>query len=133
MTKQVRIDEIKDRDGTVLKGVHADIEELVVEGKRSKCIRLFGTKPYPRGNEPDDAQFVKLFTVGDYAEYGSFNLTYYGTIVAITDKTVTIEERWNNGGTHKLHRLSLYKFANRNWDFDLAEVDARNAETSRSI
>ena len=69
------------------------------------------------------------FSIGDYAEYDSYNLRYYGAIVSITHKTVTIQERHKD----KRHRLSLDKFCWRNIKFVLHEVVAKNHETSHYI
>jgi hypothetical protein len=48
-------------------------------------------------------------------------------IVGIGAKTVTIVD------DGRVHRLSLEKFAWRNYDFDLAEASARNSETMNYI
>lgn len=55
------------------------------------------------------------------------NLSYTGAIKAITDKAVTITKYGQN------HRLNIYEFCWRNWDFNAAETAARNAETSMYI
>lgn len=62
------------------------------------------------------------FKVGDRAVYDSWNLVFTGTIVAIGAKTVTIEN-WG-----KRHRLSIFEFSRRNWNFDAEEIDRRNSE-----
>lgn len=62
------------------------------------------------------------FKIGDVAEYDSFNLVYTGTIVAIGEKTVTIE---NHG---RKYRLSIFLFSQKNYDFDLAAIRKRNSE-----
>ena len=67
------------------------------------------------------------FQIGSEAEYDSFNLSYTGAIKAITDKAVTITKYGRN------HRLNIYEFCWRNWDFNAAEIAARNAETSMYI
>jgi hypothetical protein len=71
------------------------------------------------------------FKLGDTAEYGSYNLHYLGTIEKITDKGVTILPRYERNG--KTKRLSLNEFMWRNHNFNLAEIEARNAETSMCI
>lgn len=70
------------------------------------------------------------FTVGDVAEYDSYNLSYTGKIVKITDKCVSIVEPYRNG---KTHRLDLDTFCWRNHNFDAAETARQNAETSMYI
>ena len=69
----------------------------------------------------------RKFDLGDEAEYDSFNLSYTGPITGITDKGVTIQ-KWG-----RTHRLNIYEFCWRNWDFNAAETAARNAETSMYI
>lgn len=65
----------------------------------------------------------RSFELGDTAEFDSYNLSYTGTITAITNKTVSIEQY----GT--VHRLTIYDFCWRNWAFDAADTAARNHET----
>ena len=72
----------------------------------------------------------RKFEVGDLAEYDSYNLSYTGTITAITNKAVSILEPYRGGRTH---RLNIYEFCWRNWDFNAAVTAARNAETAMYI
>lgn len=72
--------------------------------------------------------YANFFRIGDEAEFGSYNLIYTGTITAITAKTVTITEE---SGT--AHRMSLYAFDRRNWDFDAEVVAKHNAQTMMEI
>jgi hypothetical protein len=98
-------------------------DDLNAEIVKGKSIRVFGTyckKP-----------FDKTFVIGDYAEYDSFNLSYYGEIVNITEKCVTIVERY--GRNRHNHRLDLYTFIWRNYNFDRCVIDARNHETMQYI
>lgn len=74
------------------------------------------------GHEPN------TFQIGDQAEHDSYNLSYYGTITKITEKTVTIVDRCF--GTK---RLKLDTFAWRNYDFNLEEVRAKNSDTMMYI
>lgn len=101
-----------------LKGKHQDkADEIVGNGYIYNAdisddkISLFGVKSRQSGIEI----YRTIFRVGDKAEYDSYNLSYIGTITKITNKTVTIEA---HGRTH---RLNLYQFAWRNYDFDLAQ------------
>lgn len=89
------------------------------------------------------------FKMFDLAEYDSYNLSYLGHIVGITDKTITIVEehcfdKWKaiQAGTHvkkdewdkpRIHRLKLDSFAWRNYDFNLAKTRNENHETSMYI
>ena len=73
---------------------------------------------------------AKQFEIGDLAEYDSFNLRYIGKIVAIGEKTITIQEK---GRDRRRHRLNTRTFAFRNWDFDLTEVTHHNHEMMLNI
>ena len=68
--------------------------------------------------------FDLTFRVGDRAVYGSYNLTYTGKIVAIGPKTVTIDA---HGTGERQHRLSLYDFAWRNWDYNAEKIAHDNS------
>lgn len=69
------------------------------------------------------------FEIGDEAEYDSYNLKYTGTIVSITEKTVTIRPKYET----KNRRLKIRDFAWRNWDFDSLKVAEKNHETMMYI
>ena len=82
--------------------------------------------------------FQNSFNVGDYAEYGSYNLSYYGPIIKITDKTVSIICRFDaaahaRGEKVKVHRLSLDTFCWRNIRFNLNDTIESNREISYHI
>ena len=133
-TKTVVLD-IKRRDwtkfgrthvGESMTGHHAVIEP-------GKSIRLYGVEAAGSRYVRDDATgrmtpnaepmpYARRFALGDVAEYNAYNLSYCGTIVAIGEKTVTIEDHGQK------HRLDLADFARRNRDFDVAETAKRNAE-----
>jgi hypothetical protein len=72
--------------------------------------------------EPVEEDIVRTFRLGEQAEHGSYNLSYYGTITSITARTVTIDD------DGQVKRLSLCDFCRRNWDFDLAKARKRNTE-----
>lgn len=69
--------------------------------------------------------FDRWFSVGDFAEFDSYNLSYFGEIVKFSEKTVTID-------THGLRRgnarLNMYQFIWRNWDFSADKARQRNAD-----
>ncbi len=133
--KKITVWEIKTRDhksggrtyaGEVIEGAHAEI----VPGK---SIRLFGMagdgRRWVRDAEgklvPGEAYvYRKDFAIGDVAEYDSYNLSYCGTIVAITEKTVSIREKHGS----RVRRLDLADFSQRNWDFDAEATAKRNSE-----
>lgn len=69
------------------------------------------------------------FVIGDMAEYDSYNLSYHGEILSITDKTVTFKEKYST----RKRRLKLSEFAWRNYNFNLEESNARNTEISYTI
>ena len=67
----------------------------------------------------------KTYRIGDLAEHGSYNLSYYGTITAITETTVVITERhWKD----ETKRLKIGAFAYRNHDWDAGKAKKRNSE-----
>lgn len=68
------------------------------------------------------ASYRKVFELGDDAVYGSFNLVYTGRIVAIGEKTVSIEDMG------RTHRLDLATFNRRNWNYDADRIRKRNSE-----
>jgi len=89
------------------------------------------------------------FNMFDLAEYDSYNLSYLGHIIGITEKTVTIVEehcynKWkaiqageytkkNEWDGPAIHRLKLDSFAWRNYDFNLEKTRKDNHETSMYI
>lgn len=83
-----------------------------------ECIVLFGIDlgrvkgalPYSRG-----------FAVGDVAEYGSYNMSYTGTITKITTNRVTIVDG------QLTRSLKIGDFARRNRHFTAAAAEIRNA------
>lgn len=77
-------------------------------------------------------EFCKSFKVGDVAEHDSYNFSYLGDIVAITEKTVTITDT-RGGSKTNIHRLDLYTFCWRNHNLDLVETTKRNMEVSYNI
>ena len=68
--------------------------------------------------------FDKTFRVGDMAEYNSYNLCFFGPIIAIGEKTVTIQDKYGD----QKYRLSLESFCRKNRNFDLAKAQKRNDE-----
>ena len=135
IAKKITVWEIKTRDhksggrtyaGDVIEGAHAEI----VPGK---SIRLFGMieagKRWVLNADgrrvPCEAYVYRRdFVIGDVAEYDSFNLSYCGTIVAITEKTVSIREKYGS----RVRRLDLADFSQRNWNFDAEKTAKRNSE-----
>ncbi len=82
-------------------------------------------------HESSNGTLVKgsSFKVGDFAEYDSYNLSYYGNITKITDKTVTIKEKYET----RTRRLSMEQFVWRNFEFNLAKTQERNAIESWNL
>lgn len=87
-----------------------------------KSITIFG-------NFWNGTEFSKTFSIGDTAEYDSYNLHYLGNIVKISNKSVTIEEEYST----RKHRLDLYTFISRNKDLDVEEIAEKNHETMMYI
>ena len=92
-------------------------------------IRIFGvqTNVVPQLHNTEEhgggCKFNKTFKIGDHAEYDSYNLKYVGKIILIGAKSVTIQAYGNEN-----HRLDLYHFIWRNWNFVLDEVEKYNSE-----
>lgn len=123
-SKKIEIRGISDRSRTCYGHTYAPIthEDWNADVVKGKSIRLFGVN----GTQSEKA-FDLTFLIGDEAEYDSYNLVYTGKIVGITDKTVTIEKYGRR------HRLSIYTFAWRNWDFNATEIFLRNQDTMMYI
>lgn len=79
---------------------------------------------YANAKEPK--QTINTFSIGDFAEYDSYNFSYTGVITAITDKTVTIvaHKGTQNEATF---RLKIHSFCWRNWNFDLQKIRKERA------
>lgn len=132
--KTVEVSEITEKDhtfrGRLIKGrVLEGLQATVVVGQ---SIRIYGT--YANHIAPHFSD--RTFVVGDEAEYNSYNLSLIGKIVAITEKTVTIEESDRPGPLDyqaPRTRLQMYDFCWRNWDFDATKKHADNAERMMSL
>ena len=96
-----------------------DYHATVIPGE---SITIYGIV---RNTSHGPVEYRKTFKVGDVAVYGSFNMTYTGKITAIGKNTVTVDP---GKGYSKKHRLDLYFFTLKNWDFDLEKITRRNAE-----
>lgn len=96
---------------------------------KGKSIRLFGARKGWEDNKKVVTLYENKFEVGSEAEYDSFNLSYTGTIVSITDKTVTIQTPHGE----KKRRLKIYTFQWRNWNFDAEETSRKNSEAMMYI
>jgi len=105
--------------GEVKVGQHADVTP-------GKSVRLHGVNTNKWEPKPHDI----TFKVGDRAVYGSYNLTYTGTITSIAAKTVTVTEDYSNG---RKHRMSLFDFNFYNDDFDIERIRQENAVTMQHI
>jgi hypothetical protein len=79
---------------------------------------------------PDAEAKPVSFKTGDKAYALADNLVYLDKIVGITEKNVIFQPSLR--GMRKKH-MKLLEFAWRNWDFDRAEIDKRNHETSMCI
>lgn len=96
-----------------------------VELEKNKSIKIDCTYANHINPKPTSVEFK----IGDTAEYDSYNLSYMGTIVGITEKTVRIKPRHETS----TRMLKLGDFCNRNWDFNLEKKMAENQETSYSV
>jgi hypothetical protein len=123
MDKAVLVSNIKEADRTY-RGRRVTGETYVghnAEIVPGSSIRLHGID---RRRSIEPTPYDRTFHIGDQAEHGSYNLSYYGPIVAITAKSVTI--RSDVDGRNR--RLSLAEFSRRNWNFDLQTARRRNGE-----
>ena len=93
---------------------------LVVPGK---SITLIGIRELVTGATP----YVKVFKLGDVAEYDSYNMSFYGPIESIGAKTVTISD------DRKRARLDIETFAWRNSRFNLEKARARNIDVMMNM
>lgn len=93
--------------------------EFGIEIEKGKSIRLFGL--YKNYAVPKSYDIT--FKIGDQAEYHSYNLKYTGSIVSITEKSITIQPEHGD----RKSRLSITEFAWRNWNFDAEKVSEHNA------
>lgn len=110
---------------------------LVEISKDRKSIQIF------REEKDGSVTVCKKFSVGDIAEYDSYNLSYTGTIESITEKSVTFWTGYNRtnygvktnapGTKKEIKRLKLDMFCWRNHNFDLETTRKNNAETSMYI
>lgn len=103
----------------VIKGV-----SIRCYGKEKKY--LSGGPGSPMSAGPTWVPYDQTFKIGDYVEYDSYNLSYTGRIISITDKTIVVRK-----GDHpdaKTARMSLRDFNFRNKDFNLAATQKRNSE-----
>lgn len=102
----------------------------VVAPKES--VRLVGVRYPDRKRSPLEKRegYDRTFRVGDVAEYDNFNYYYTGRIVAVDRRgSVTVQKEHSK----RRARLSLAEFDWRNYDLDLAAIEARNADVSMSI
>ncbi len=72
--------------------------------------------------ENDVVISIRLFKVGDYVEYDSYNLSYYGPITSISDKIITVQSPCQK------KRMKPETFAWRNWNFNVDVVRRKNSE-----
>lgn len=105
--------------------VSKDGQRIVLYGKVKNGA--FSTRTMKSSEE-----YTKTFNVGDVAEYGSYNLTYLGTITKITDKCVTIEAHYGTRNS-ETHRLDIAEFAGMNYDFDLDAINKHNEDMMMTI
>ena len=84
--------------------VHGDLDVTI---RPHRSITISG----PNGPTAND--FRATFEVGTQAEYDAYNLHYFGTIIGISPKTVTIRED-DESPRSKKRRLRIADFVRRN-------------------
>ncbi len=102
-------------------------QEYSVIIEKNKSIQIDCT--YMNAHNPKPTSVT--FKVGNKAEYDSYNLSYIGTILAITEKTILMECGTPNQPEKR--RLKLDVFCWRNWNFNLEKVLAYNQVESQYI
>lgn len=102
---------------TTPESVVADQYAAITPGSQ---IVLFGVKDQYEPGKRDAVKrgYISRYKIGDTAEYDSYNLVYFGTISAITNKRVTIDK---GRGYSKKASLDIEQFSNKNWDPDNLE------------
>lgn len=85
--------------GVQYRDQHAD----VVPGKSIRLHGMYGGQPYDR-----------TFAKGDFCEYARNGLVYYARIIAIGERTVTV----NDEDFKQIDTMELPEFSNRNRNFD---------------
>ena len=81
---------------------------------------------------------ANTFNMGDMAEYDSYNFSYYGPIIGISDKRVRIVSQYDhkkylNGEKPRTYSLDFNKFCWRNIGFNLTKKQENNIEVSYMI
>jgi hypothetical protein len=71
----------------------------------------------------------RWYAIGDQAAWGGHNITYYGTVDAVTAKRVSIKRRGEHTPKKSLD-MSTFLFWNK---LTMNEIHANNMEDSRSI
>lgn len=99
-------------------------QEYNVSVEHNQSIQINCTYMNVHNPKPTEVKFL----IGDSAEYSSYNLSYIGTIISITEKTVTIKDNFN-----EVHRLKLENFCWRNFNFNLEKVTESNRLESYCI
>ena len=97
---------------------------ITAEIVKGESIRLHGWRPIGRraDNKTKYRNIDATFRSGDQAQHGAYNLSYFGEILKITAKTVTIQDH------DKPRRLKLDQFAHHNFGWTLEAAKKRNGE-----
>ena len=117
---------IRTRKGVMYGGKATQYQAEIVPGK---SIRIVTDQMTGYDGKPIYTHFDKTFKVGDTAEYDSYNLSYFDRIEKITETQVWIHDHTYN----KTKRLSIWEFAWRNYDFNLAKKKRDNSDDLQYI
>lgn len=104
--------------------------EIIEHKFRNTTYRVFvtpGQRVEIHTHEHGNLVNVRVFQVGDQAEYDSYNLSYYAPIKKITKKNAIFEVY----GRRKMVKWET--FAWRNYDFNLNKARENNSETMNYI
>lgn len=58
--------------------------------------------------------YISRYKIGDVAEYGGYNLTYFGKVTGITAKRVTVSQ--GDTGQRGNKSFDIEQFSTKNWD-----------------
>lgn len=99
--------------------VKSGSQEYYLTIEKNKSIEIRCTNESSR----DPIETIRKFNIGDSAIYGSYNLYYTGKILNIGKKTVSIDA---SGTGERVKRLSLERFARRNYNYDADRISEHN-------
>lgn len=114
-------------------GTDTDIQATIALDVKRGVIGIRATRTWGGKPIPGDEVKTVVFKVGEKAVSGSYNLIYLDPIAGITEKNVIFGKDPAYGPNAPKKRMKLSKFVSYNWNFNRAQIDRTNAETSQYI